>query len=356
MERKKKQRSGSFCEVEGDMKAGRLSAQLPKRSSSFRSCLKKPLSEKLEEPSSTSSSRRSSGSKAVMFTDEVGESLVEVKKFVETEPLKTGENENTEFTNNRNVNDVPTLNNVENVHYIDALSDYYEHAPKKKNSQNTVFGNPNIKKSQSFAHAKRPEIQKTADAPQCPPSSPLTSPVTSSPLCSPNINTKNECFEFPTTRGIKKSRSFGTKMSPIAEGKSPLILSFQRPHRKITPPQPTIILTSPMEEKENPLNNQQKEKVEQLGETVKAEIQKSKLCGMGEKLSENLIKEGLETYRTIQRYTAKDSYRNLIKENLCVSKINIEQDTQPSRPERKSSSTCQPPPPPSSAPPPLPSL
>ena len=53
MERKKKQRSGSFCEVEGDMKAGRLSVQLPKRSSSFRSCLKKPSTEKLEESSST---------------------------------------------------------------------------------------------------------------------------------------------------------------------------------------------------------------------------------------------------------------------------------------------------------------
>ena len=93
-------------------------------------------------------------------------------------------------------------------------------------------------------------------------------------------------------------------------------------------------------------------------ETVKSEKKKSKLCGMGEKLSENLIREGLETYKAIQQYTVKDSYRNLIKENFSVSKINIEQDTLPSRPARKSSNTCPPPPPPppSSAPPPLPSV
>ena len=42
MTRRKVQRSGSFSEVEGDMKAGRLSVNLPKRSHSFRSCLKKP--------------------------------------------------------------------------------------------------------------------------------------------------------------------------------------------------------------------------------------------------------------------------------------------------------------------------
>ena len=42
MTQRKVQRSGSFSEVEGDMKAGRLSVNLPKRSHSFRSCLKKP--------------------------------------------------------------------------------------------------------------------------------------------------------------------------------------------------------------------------------------------------------------------------------------------------------------------------
>ena len=42
MTHRKVQRSGSFSEVEGDMKAGRLSVNLPKRSNSIRSCLKKP--------------------------------------------------------------------------------------------------------------------------------------------------------------------------------------------------------------------------------------------------------------------------------------------------------------------------
>ena len=51
MTQRKVQRSGSFSEVEGNMKAGRLSVNLPKRSSSFRSCLKKP-SVVLEEPPS----------------------------------------------------------------------------------------------------------------------------------------------------------------------------------------------------------------------------------------------------------------------------------------------------------------
>ena len=39
--RRRLQRSGSFCEVDGGMKAGRLSVNLPKRAHSFRSCLKK---------------------------------------------------------------------------------------------------------------------------------------------------------------------------------------------------------------------------------------------------------------------------------------------------------------------------
>ena len=43
--RKKLQRSGSFCEGDGTLKAGRLTVSLPKRSHSFRSCLKKPTVE-----------------------------------------------------------------------------------------------------------------------------------------------------------------------------------------------------------------------------------------------------------------------------------------------------------------------
>ena len=96
-----------------------------------------------------------------MFTDEIGECLVEVKKYVETEPLKIIDNGNIEPQNSKPIDDKATLNDVENVHYIDALSDLYEHAPKKSSAQNKIFGNPNIKKSQSFNHTKRPEVQKS---------------------------------------------------------------------------------------------------------------------------------------------------------------------------------------------------
>ena len=93
-------------------------------------------------------------------------------------------------------------------------------------------------------------------------------------------------------------------------------------------------------------------------ESLKTETNKTKFCGIGEKLSENLIKEGLETYMAIQQYSAKDTYRNMVKDNFSVSKINVEQDTPPRRPVRKVSNTCSPgpPPPPTSAPPPLPSI
>ena len=88
-------------------------------------------------------------------------------------------------------------------------------------------------------------------------------------------------------------------------------------------------------------------------ENLKTETNKIKFRGIGEKLSENLIKEGLETYIGIQQYSAKDSYRNMVKDNFSV-----EQDTPPRRPTRKVSNTCSPgpPPPPTSAPPPLPSI
>eukprot|EP00091_Calanus_sinicus_P009694 TRINITY_DN22566_c0_g1_i1.p1 TRINITY_DN22566_c0_g1~~TRINITY_DN22566_c0_g1_i1.p1 ORF type:complete len:142 (-),score=33.35 TRINITY_DN22566_c0_g1_i1:83-508(-) len=106
MTRRKVQRSGSFSEVEGDMKAGRLAVTLPKRSHSFRSCLKKPST--VEAPPFQSSSRHSSGSKAVMFTDEIGECLVEVKKYVETEPLKIIDNDNIELLNSKHTEETST--------------------------------------------------------------------------------------------------------------------------------------------------------------------------------------------------------------------------------------------------------
>ena len=149
-----------------------------------------------------------------MFSDEIGEMLVEVKKYVETEPLKQDKHETAKLTKDVKPDAKSELNNVENVHYIDALSDFYEHAPKKNNDQNKIFGNPNIKKSQSFNHAKRPEVQKTVGTPDCPVNSPLNSSVTNSPMCSPELNPRMGSLTFQN-RSIKKSQSFGLKMAPI---------------------------------------------------------------------------------------------------------------------------------------------
>ena len=157
------------------------------------------------------SSRRSGGSKAVMFTDEIGEMLVEVKKYVMTEPLKQDKHEIAESTKDMQTDEKSTLNNVENVNYIDALSDYYDHAPKKNTDQNKIFGNPNIKKSQSFNHAKRPEVQKNIGAPDCTVNSPLNSSVTNSPMCSPELNPRMGSLTFQN-RSIKKSQSFRLKI------------------------------------------------------------------------------------------------------------------------------------------------
>ena len=55
-----------------------------------------------------------------------------MKKYVETEPLQIIDNNNIEPQNSKPIDEKLTLNNVENVQYIDALSHFYEHAPKKK--------------------------------------------------------------------------------------------------------------------------------------------------------------------------------------------------------------------------------
>ena len=96
-------------------------------------------------------------------------------------------------------------------------------------------------------------------------------------------------------------------------------------------------------------------------ENLKMENNKTKIQDLEatfEKLSENLIRESLETYMAVQQYSGKDSYRSMIKDNFSVSKLDIEQDSTPSRPARKVSNTCPPcpPPPPTSAPPPLPQI
>ena len=100
---------------------------------------------------------------------------------------------------------------------------------------------------------------------------------------------------------------------------------------------------------------------QETNENLRMENNKTKIQDIEatfEKLSENLIRESLQTYMAIQQYSGKDSYRNMIKDNFSVSKLDIEQDIPTSKPARKVSNTCPPclPPPPSATPPPLPQI
>ena len=89
-----------------------------------------------------------------MFTDEVGDELVEVKKYDEAEPIRTPEPELADAETEDNVPDVifddikieeieESFNDVENVRYIDPVTDR-----RRENINLKIFGNPNIRKSQ----------------------------------------------------------------------------------------------------------------------------------------------------------------------------------------------------------------
>ena len=87
-----------------------------------------------------------------MFTDEVGDNLVEVKKYDEAEPIRTPEPELAEVeTEDTDVvfDDIKideieeSFNNVENVRYMDSVTDR-----RRENVNLKIFGNPNIRKSQ----------------------------------------------------------------------------------------------------------------------------------------------------------------------------------------------------------------
>ena len=87
-----------------------------------------------------------------MFTDEVGDNLVEVKKYDEAEPIRTPEPElaeaETEDTDvvfdDIKIDEIEeSFNNVENVRYMDSVTDR-----RRENINLKIFGNPNIRKSQ----------------------------------------------------------------------------------------------------------------------------------------------------------------------------------------------------------------
>ena len=83
-----------------------------------------------------------------MFTDEVGDELVEVKKYDEAEPIRTPELEQADaddvFFDDINIEEIEeSFNNVENVRYMDSVS-----TRRRENVNLKIFGNPNIRKSQ----------------------------------------------------------------------------------------------------------------------------------------------------------------------------------------------------------------
>merc|ERR1711976_794297 len=109
-----------------------------------------------------------------------------------------------------------------------------------------IFGNPNIKKSQSFNTFKP---QKIEQSPDCPKNSPLES-LSSTPITSPKINHKN-IFSTNGKSNLEKSQSFSVKLPPIEDenlSTNQLKLTLTKPtRRKLVVTQPEIILTSPMD-------------------------------------------------------------------------------------------------------------
>ena len=91
-----------------------------------------------------------------MFTDEIGDDLVAVKKYDEAEPIVIPENSAEESENiiddGGDVTEIydvdENFNNVDNVRYIDPMPRIS--TTRSLNLNMKVFGNPNIKKSQSF--------------------------------------------------------------------------------------------------------------------------------------------------------------------------------------------------------------
>ena len=86
-----------------------------------------------------------------MFTDEVGDELVEVKKYDEAEPIRTPEPELADVEtedvifDDINIAEIEeSFNNVENVRYTDDTVT----ARRRGNANLKIFGNPNIRKSQ----------------------------------------------------------------------------------------------------------------------------------------------------------------------------------------------------------------
>ena len=144
----------------------------------------------------------------------------------------------------RNTEDDDTDEEVEDIDL-----DHYKDDPRLK-----IFGNPTVKKTQSFSHKKgTPVYEAIVSGCQTPSNTPhSSSPLSSSPLSSPALNPRQMAVALALQqRGLSKSESCsGIKPTKTTGGSkprsdSPLVLGFVRPEIR-----PTIVLTSPQESPE----------------------------------------------------------------------------------------------------------
>ena len=183
-----------------------------------------------------------------MFTDEIGDNLEEVKKYDEAEPISIPDDLINKL--NKAEEDVDTekedkFNNVENVRYLEETQQVT--TLREENINMKIFGNPRIRKSQSFNQGMRPI--KTEKSPECPKNSPLES-MTSTPLCSPVM--VHKIHKIPSVeilhhkKSIEKSQSFCSNLSTIPD--ESFSESSQRPRlKRLSLQQPQIVLTSPLD-------------------------------------------------------------------------------------------------------------
>ena len=176
-----------------------------------------------------------------MFTDEIGNKLEQVKKYDVAEPINIPDQVISELYTAEEEVEMEfqdTFNNVENVRYLDEARPI---TLKEANMNMKIFGNPRVRKSQSFNHVKRPA--GTADSPECPKNSPLES-VCTTPIGSPVMVHRTPSVELHHKKSVEKSQSFCMKLTTIPDE------SLQEaPHQlsRLILPQPEIVLTSPRE-------------------------------------------------------------------------------------------------------------
>ena len=181
-----------------------------------------------------------------MFMDEIGDNLEEVKKYDELEPISIPDdviNKLNKAEEDVDTEKEDTFNNVENVRYLDETP---VTTLRESNMNMKIFGNPRIRKSQSFNQGMR--TMKAEKSPECPKNSPLES-VNTTPICSPVMAHKIHKIppvELHHKKSIEKSASFCSTLSTIPD-ESFSETSCRPRMKRLSLPQPQIVLTSPLD-------------------------------------------------------------------------------------------------------------